>query len=161
MYFVSFWLTFIVLFFLTYRTAPNPRSFSLRCTWCSSTLLPASESESHSVMSDSATPWTGPGQNTGVGGFSLLQGIFPTQGLNQSLPHCRQILYQLSYQESQSNGALKALSTECHIGLILLWKHECQKTGARTRAFLSSTWNEVKSKTLGRAKSRFPSENDF
>ena len=33
-----------------------------------------------------------PGQNTGVGSPSLLQGIFPTQGLNPGLPHCRQIL---------------------------------------------------------------------
>ena len=35
-----------------------------------------------------------------VGSLSLLQGIFPTQGLNQGLPPCRQILYQLSYQGS-------------------------------------------------------------
>ena len=37
-------------------------------------------------------------KNTGVGSLSLLQGIFPTQELNQGLLHCRQILYQLSYQ---------------------------------------------------------------
>ena len=43
-----------------------------------------------------AIPWNSPGQNTGVGSLSLLQGIFPTQGLNQGLPHCRRILYQLS-----------------------------------------------------------------
>ena len=42
-------------------------------------------------------PWNSPGQNTGVGSLSLLQGIFPTQGSNPGLPHCRQILYQLSY----------------------------------------------------------------
>ena len=41
-----------------------------------------------------------PGQNTGVGSLSLLQGIFPTQGSNPGLPHCRQILYQLSSQGS-------------------------------------------------------------
>ena len=39
-------------------------------------------------------------KNTGVGFLSLLQGIFPIQELNQDLPHCRQILYQLSYQGS-------------------------------------------------------------
>ena len=39
-----------------------------------------------------------PGKNTGVGCHALLQGIFPTQGLNPGLPHCRQILYHLSYQ---------------------------------------------------------------
>ena len=46
------------------------------------------------------SPWNFPGQNTGMGSCSLLQGIFPTQGLNPGLPHCRQILYQLSHQGS-------------------------------------------------------------
>ena len=41
-----------------------------------------------------------PGQNTGVDSHSLLQGIFPTQGLNPGLPHCRRILYQLSHKGS-------------------------------------------------------------
>ena len=39
-----------------------------------------------------------PGQNTGVGSLSLVQGIFLTQESNCGLLHCRQILYQLSYQ---------------------------------------------------------------
>ena len=97
------------------------------------------ESESCSVVSDSLrphglySPWNSPGQNTGVGSLSLLQGILPTgegieprspssqmdslpaepqekpkntgvgqifltQESNQSLLHCRWILYQLSYQ---------------------------------------------------------------
>ena len=46
------------------------------------------------------SPWNSPGKNTGVGSHSLLQGIFPTQGLNPGLLHCRQILYQLSHQGS-------------------------------------------------------------
>ena len=46
------------------------------------------------------SPWNSPGQNSRVGSCSLLQGIFPNQGLNPSLPHCRQILYQLSHQGS-------------------------------------------------------------
>ena len=37
-------------------------------------------------------------KNTGVGSLSLPQGIFPTQKSNQGLPHCQQILYQLSYR---------------------------------------------------------------
>ena len=41
-----------------------------------------------------------PGKNTGVGCHALLQGIFPIQGLNPGLPHCRWILYHLSHQES-------------------------------------------------------------
>ena len=44
------------------------------------------------------SPWNSPGQNTRVGSLSLLQGIFPTQGSNPGLPHCRQILDQLSHQ---------------------------------------------------------------
>ena len=47
-------------------------------------------------------PWNSPGQNTGVGSLSLLQGIFPTQQLNPDLLHCRQILYQLSHKGSQA-----------------------------------------------------------
>ena len=39
-------------------------------------------------------------KNPGMGSLSLLQGIFPTQELNQGLLHCRWILYQLSYQGS-------------------------------------------------------------
>ena len=38
--------------------------------------------------------------DTGVGSRSLLQGIFPTQGLNPGLLHCRRILYQVSHQGS-------------------------------------------------------------
>ena len=64
------------------------------------------QSESHSVVSDSLqphglyTPGNSLGENTGVGNLSLLQGIFPTQGSNQGLLHCRWILYQLICQRS-------------------------------------------------------------
>ena len=62
-----------------------------------------------SVMSDSLQPhglkptrllhpWDFPGKNTGVGCHFLLQEIFPNQGLNPGLPHCRQTLYHLSHQ---------------------------------------------------------------
>ena len=62
------------------------------------------ESESHSVVSNSLrphglyTPWNSPGQNT-----FLHQQIFPIQGLNPCLLHCRWILYQLSHQGSQQH----------------------------------------------------------
>ena len=42
--------------------------------------------------------WNSPGQNTRVGNLSLLQGIFPTQGSNPGIPHCRWILYQLRHK---------------------------------------------------------------
>ena len=56
-------------------------------------------------------PWNSLGQNTGVGSLSVLQGIFLTQESNQGLLHCRRILYQLSYQRSQSLRQLKQLSS--------------------------------------------------
>ena len=63
-----------------------------------------SENASCSVVSDSLPLYglyssqNSLGQNTGVGSLSLLQGIFPIQGLNPGLPHCRWILYQLSHK---------------------------------------------------------------
>ena len=45
-------------------------------------------------------PWDSPGKNTGVGCHSLLQGIFPTQGSNPGLLHCKQMLYHLRQQRS-------------------------------------------------------------
>ena len=64
-------------------------------------------SESFSVLSDSLwphglhSPWNSPGQNTRVGSLSILQlAIFPTEGWNPGLPHCRRILYQLSHEGS-------------------------------------------------------------
>ena len=62
------------------------------------------ENERRSLVSDSLwphglySPWNSPGQNTGVGSLSLLQGTFPTQGSNTGLWHCKWILYQLSHQ---------------------------------------------------------------
>ena len=44
------------------------------------------------------SPWNSPGQNTGMGSRSLLQGIFPTQGSNPGLLQCRWIHYQLSHK---------------------------------------------------------------
>ena len=69
--------------------------------------------ESRSVVSYSLrthrlySPWNSPGQNTRVGSLFLLQGIFPVQGSNPGLPHCRWILYQLSYlSEKPGTGVL-------------------------------------------------------
>ena len=54
--------------------------------------------------------WNSPGQNTGVGSLSLLQGVFPNQGSNQGLLYSRWILYQVSYQRSSSD-----VSTYCYL----------------------------------------------
>ena len=45
-------------------------------------------------------PWDSPGKNAGVVCHFLLQRIFPIQGLNPGLLHCRQVLYPLSYEAS-------------------------------------------------------------
>ena len=66
---------------------------------------------SHSVVSDPSwphglkptrllCPWNSPGKNAGIGCRALLQGIFPTEGSNPGLQHCRQILYQLRHKGS-------------------------------------------------------------
>ena len=72
-----------------------------------------SESQSHSVVSDSLWPHglNSPGQNTGVGSLSLLQGIFLIQGSNPGLPYCRWILYQLSHKGSPLNSAYMTFPT--------------------------------------------------
>ena len=49
------------------------------------------------------------GQNTGVGNCSLLQGIFPNQGSNSDLPHCRQILYQRSHKGNPQMPEVRAI----------------------------------------------------
>ena len=100
-------MSFLSKVTLTHHMAPHgsvrPSFLSQRNNHPSSPSPAASfESESHSVISASLqphgiySPWNSPGQNTGVGSPSLLQGIFPTEGLNPGLPHCRQILYHLS-----------------------------------------------------------------
>ena len=83
-----------------------------------------SENENHSVVSDSLwphglyNPCNSPGQNTGVGSLSLLQGIFPTQGLNPGLLHCRRILYQLGHKGKPKNTGVGSLSLLQQIFLI-------------------------------------------
>ena len=77
-------------------------------------------SESRSVVSNSlrphglCSPWTSPGQNTGMGSPSLLQQIFPTQESNRGLLHCRQILYQLSYQGNPEEYNLSLIINKNH-----------------------------------------------
>ena len=73
-------------------------------------------SESHSVVSDSLrphglySPWNSPGQNIGVGSLSLLQQIFPTQGSNPGLLHCRGILLPAKPQGSPRITGVGSLS---------------------------------------------------
>ena len=73
--------------------------------------------------------WDSLGKNTGVCSHSLFQGIFPTQGLNPDLLHCKWILYQLSHQWSQNvlinltnyfKRILKTRQTRLNMELLLL-----------------------------------------
>ena len=72
-------------------------------------------SESHLVMSRSLwpyelhSPWSSPGQNTGVGSHALLQGVFPTQGLNPGLPHCRQLSRFTSWASREAQETARLL----------------------------------------------------
>ena len=115
---ISLYLYFVFFFTLHHNHLFNQLSPSLVYEFCEARihvllslnlqslvdlLFQQSESERRSVVSDSLwthglyDPWNSPGQNTGVGSLSLLQGILPTQGSNPGLPHCGQILYQLSH----------------------------------------------------------------
>ena len=94
------------------------------CFYANTSDVVKKESDSHSVVSDSLwshglySPWNSPGQNPGVGCLSLLQGIFPTQGSNPGLPHCRRILYRLSHQvvkEAARNLTNRALRIRQHL----------------------------------------------
>ena len=73
------------------------------------------------------SPWNSPGQNTGVGSLSLVQGMFPTLGSDPGLPHCRQIPYQLSHEGSPSHRTevsyIKILKASLWTGVTLLSPH--------------------------------------
>ena len=109
------------------------------------------ESESHSVVSNSLqpqrlhSPWNSPGQNTGVGSLSLLQGIFPTQGSDPGLPHCSWILYQLSHRGSP-NGlrihghGLVVHATPASLGLQPFPKGPSQVLGSSQGFHVNGLW---------------------
>ena len=65
--------------------------------------LPNPGTEPRAPALQAAEPYGKP-KHTGVGSLFLLQRIFPTQESNRGLLHCRQILYQLSYQGSPAKS---------------------------------------------------------
>ena len=103
------------------------------------------ESESHSVVFNSLwphglhSPWNSPGQTTGVGSCSLLQGIFPTQGSNPGLLHCRQILYQLSYQGSPTHTLYQLQGSSFNV---VLWLSRASLVAQRVKnpPAMPETW---------------------
>ena len=107
------WGKVICVWFLPWRWREANEGLKTGVAWSDMhfkvlTLTSEWVSECRSVVSDSLRPhelyptrllhpWDFPGKNTGVGYHFLLQEIFPTQGLNRGLPHCRQTLYRLSH----------------------------------------------------------------
>ena len=91
--------------------SPLVRKIPWRRTWQPAPVFLPGESHGQRSLG-SYSPWNSPGKNTGVGSPSLLQGIFPTQGSNPGLPHCRQILYQLSHN---FRGTERAQKTEIRV----------------------------------------------
>ena len=84
-------------------------------SWCCAKLLqscPRLFVTTWTVARQAPLSWDSLGKNTGVGCHFLLQGIFPTQGSNLDLLHCRQTLYCLSHQGSPSAN------------LIFFWTYE-------------------------------------
>ena len=62
-----------------------------------------------------------PGKNTGMDCHALFQGIFPNQGSNPGLPHCRRILYHLSYQGShRTKSVLQGICIYIHTVCIFI-----------------------------------------
>ena len=103
---------------------------------------------SHSVMSDSLRPhglqtarllhpWDFPGKNTGVGCHFLLQGIFPTQGLNPGLSHGRQTLYCLSHQ-----GCKQLKSCRVHLKSLFLTAKPLARINRRQILTSESTFHK-------------------
>ena len=103
-----------------------------------------SESESHSVVSDSLRPHglhssrNSLVQHTGVSSLSLLQGIFPTQRLNPGLLHCRQILYQLSHKERMSCIQMTEKELKYWVGQKVLSDLFTASYGKTQRKFLAN-----------------------
>ena len=98
---ISLWyflLTFYVLFHYLLKTMQ--RLFITTVYTCENESEVAQSCPTLCDPMDCSLPWDFPGNSTGVDCHFLLQGVFPTQGLNPGLPHCRQTLYCLSHQGS-------------------------------------------------------------
>ena len=113
--------------------------YSLACCAC----LVISDSLRHHELYSS---WNSPGQNTGVGSLSLLQEIFPTEGPNPGLPHCRWILYQRSHK-----GSNKTLSTIGSFDLLSHWS-PCNNFKGRQVIFVKGV--DLRLRTNGRSLSQ-------
>ena len=113
---------------------------------------------SRSVVSDSSRPhglwptrllhsWDSPGKSTGVGCHFLLQGIFPTQGLNPGLPHCRQTLYHLSHQGSLNPSQKQQLCIPPWLKSLTRWLTSLPQFHKSSQTPISFVCGEARSQT--------------
>ena len=104
-------------------------------------------------------PWDFPGKNTGVGCHFLLQGIFPTQGLNMSLLHWQAGSLPLGHQGSHEKIYTKLISVfASKKAMRLAWKED---VSFRTVWWLCQiikhipTWTKIKLTIKPRKKEKF------
>ena len=101
---------------------PASRHFLPGLDLCPAFTFVKAKCVSHSVVSDSLwshglqpirllCSWNSPGKNNGVGCHALLQGIFPTQGWDPGLLHCRQIFFTVWATREVVKAILSALRT--------------------------------------------------
>ena len=98
------------------------------------------------------SPWDSPGKNTGVSCHSLFHGIFPIQGLNCGLPHCRQSCQGSPSSDTSNKTALTPqqsaatlYSFQTDLGTSLLNKGDHQRVASHlgeTELQQKRTWKE-------------------
>ena len=99
-------------------------------------------------------PWDFLDKSTGVGCHFLLQGIFPTQGSNPGLPHCRQTLYHLSHQEAIKRSKFCHLQ-QCGLTHSVCLMKEVRQRKTNTVCILShmcGIWKQYKQKKIAKQK---------
>ena len=96
----------------------------------------------------SSVPGDSPGKNTGMACHALLQGIFPTQGLNPGLPHCKQILYHLSHQRSSKRRGGRLNREGIYVYIQLIYVVTQQKPTQHCKAIFPQLKNKFRKKRI-------------
>ena len=104
-------------------------------------------------------PWDFQGKSTGVGSHFLLQGIFPTQGSNPGLSHCRQMLYCLSQQKYKPNNQETGLPPHSALPIRGKTNKQANKNSAQISPYAKVTQTIVP--TLGGKKPKGRKNSTF